>query len=288
MTDDTQLVAQVREQPDAQARAAVLGLDWDALRAARSRLLLGAWLISIGLALLAVAQPISALVESQLTTQTDWYARDFVILVIAGGVGAYCVRQLSMYVARRMAQSPLRNPDLRREVTVGTISQAVLFPLLTLAICFLGENDGAWLLGVGVAAPIVTILELRPLTHFPIFLAQNSAVAVPVYTRMRASSPLESLLGLRIRWVLVRHLGVSLFALGTSYLAAADGWLVVPVLVVGLILDFAGARLSLAGRPIGSSLVQLALGVVVSATAAILFVAPLLAHAATGAAGGTA
>ena len=284
---DTQLFTQVSELPDVQARAAALGMDWDALRAARSRLLLGAWLISIGLALLVLAQPVGALIVSELSTHEAWNPREFVVLIVAGGIGAYCVRLFSMAIARRVASSPLRAADLRREVTVGTISQAVLFPLLTLAVCFLGAGDNSWLLGVGVAAPVVTMLELRSVTHFPVFLAQNSAVVGPVYTRMRASSPLESLLGLRIRWIIVRHLGVSLFALGASYLVASDGWLVVPVVAVAVILDFAGARLSLGGRAVGSALVQLLLGVVVFGAGVVIYVAPFVAQMSSGSPGVT-
>jgi hypothetical protein len=285
MNDDAQLFAPVPEQPDVQARAAALGMDWDALRAARSRLLLGAWLISIGLAILVLAQPVGALIASELTTQKAWNSRDFLILIIGGGFGAYCARLFSMFVARQVASSPFKPADLRREVTMGTVSQAVLFPVLTLGACFLGSGESFWLLGVAVAAPVVTILELRPLTHFPVFLAQNSAVVGPVYARMRAFSPLESLLGLRVRWIVVRHLGVSLFALGTSYLVAANGWLVVPVVAVGVILDFAGARLSLAGRPVSSALVQLLLGVAVFGAAAIIYVALLVAHVSSAGAG---
>ncbi len=282
MTDDAQLFTEVRALPDVQARAAMLGLDWDALRAARSRLLLGAWLISIALALIALAQPAIALVGFLLASQEPWDARGFLIQILGGGVGGYVVRQLSMYIARRVALTPLRGPDLRREVTVATVVQAMAFPILTLAVCFLGSEADGWILGVAVVAPVVTVLELRPLTHFPIFLAQNSSVVGAVYTRMRAVSPLESLLGLRVRWLLVRHLGVSLFALGATSLVVTNGLFVFPVVAVAVVLDFAGARLTLSGRPVAASWVQLVLGVVVAGAATIIDVAALLAHASTG------
>jgi hypothetical protein len=274
--NDTELFTQVRELPEVQDRAAALGIDWDALRAARSRLLVGAWLISVGLALLVLAQPVGALIGSELSTHEAWNPRDFVVLVVAGGICAYFARLAAMFLARRLSSSPLRPADLRREVTVATVSQAALFPLLTLAACFLGTNDFSWLLGVAAAAPIATIVEIRPLTHFPIFLAQNSRFVEPVYTRMRAVSPLESLLGLRVRWILVRHLGASLFALGASYLVTTNGWLVIPVAAVAVILEFAAARLTLGQRPVRSALVQLLLGVVVFAAAAVIYLVPLL------------
>jgi hypothetical protein len=90
--NDTELFTQVRELPEVQDRAAALGIDWDALRAARSRLLVGAWLISIGLALLVLAQPVGALIVSELSTHEAWNPRDFVVLVVAGGISLAWLR----------------------------------------------------------------------------------------------------------------------------------------------------------------------------------------------------
>jgi hypothetical protein len=125
---DRDLGRRLSHQPSVEMRAKMLGLDWTTLTAARTRLLAGAWLISIAVALVAI---------------------------------------------------------------VSDLGHASL--LLTTVV-------------VAVAVAVVTsILALRSVSRLPVLIARNHASTAKRYSGLAKLSPSQSLLGYRVRWILVRH-----------------------------------------------------------------------------------
>jgi hypothetical protein len=123
---DRDLGRRLSHQPSVEMRAKMLGLDWTTLTAARTRLLAGAWLISIAVALVAI---------------------------------------------------------------VSDLGHASL--LLTTVV---------------VAVAVVTsILALRSVSRLPVLIARNHASTAKRYSGLAKLSPSQSLLGYRVRWILVRH-----------------------------------------------------------------------------------
>jgi hypothetical protein len=128
---DRDLGRRLSRQPRVEMRAKMLGLDWATLVAARTRLLVGGWLIS------AAAASIAILPE-------------------------------------------LGQPDTRAggpALTVIVVAVAVVF----------------------------SMMALRPVSRFPLMIERNDARTAVRYARLARLSPTRSLLGYRVRWILIRH-----------------------------------------------------------------------------------
>jgi hypothetical protein len=81
-----------------------------------------------------------------------------------------------------------------------------------------------WLASVViVAAVLVSTLSLRSVSRLPILIARNDPSTANTYRALAKLSPTQSLLGYRVRWILVRHAAatVSMVALAVLILR---GW----------------------------------------------------------------
>ena len=128
---DRDLCRRLSRQPSVEMRAKMLGMDWTTLKAARTRLLLGAWVISTAVAVLAVA----------------------------AGLGS------------------------TGHGHIGT----------SLGIAFI------------VVAAFASMIEVRSVSRLPVQIARNDPATADSYRALAKLSPMRSLLGYRVRWVLVRH-----------------------------------------------------------------------------------
>ena len=146
---DRDLGRRLSRQPSVEMRAKMLGMDWTTLLAARSRLLVGAWVISAAAAAVAIV-------------------------------------------------SDLGQPDA-------------------------GDGGPALTSVVVAVAVFASMMALRPVSRLPLLIARNHASTADRYRSLAQLSPAQSLLGYRVRWILLRHaitvsLSVSLVAL------MAHGW----------------------------------------------------------------
>ena len=123
---DRDLGRRLSRQPDVEIRAKLLGLDWTTLKASRTRLLVGAWIISSVLALTA----------------------------ILGDLG---------------------------QVSFGVTVVVVL-------VC-----------------AAASMLALRESSRLPVLIARNDPSTAGRYGVLARMSPRQSLLGYRVRWILLRH-----------------------------------------------------------------------------------
>ena len=146
---DRDLGRRLGRQPSVEMRAKMLGLDWTTLVAARSRLLAGAWMISLVAAIAAVA------------------------------------------------------PDLAQpETRHGG-------PALTIVV-------------VSIAV-FASMMALRSVSRLPLLIARNDVSTANRYRAAARLSPKQSLLGYRVRWILVRH-AITVGASVALVALMAQGW----------------------------------------------------------------
>jgi hypothetical protein len=129
---DRDLGRRLSRQPNVEMRAKMLGLDWTTLTAARGRPLVGAWTISLLVALAAIATDLG-------------------------------------------------------HTHLG----------LTAAVVFI--------------AVISSMLALRSVSRLPVQIARNDAATAAHYRVLARLSPSRSLLGYRVRFILIRHAAVTVF-----------------------------------------------------------------------------
>lgn len=146
---DRDLGRRLSRQPNVEMRAKMLGLDWTTLVAARSRLVVGSWLISAAVASVAVLS-------------------EFVLPASRHG-----------------------GPVL----TMVVVAIAVLF----------------------------CSLALRSVGGFPLMIARNDPATAARYRSLATLSPRQSLLGYRVRWILVRH-AITVCLSVTLVTLMARGW----------------------------------------------------------------
>jgi hypothetical protein len=135
---DRDLGRRLSRQPSVEIRAKMLGLDWTTLRAARTRLLVGAWVISAAIAALAVAAGLGSTGHGHIATR----------------LGAALV----------------------------------------------------------VAAAFASMFALRSVSRLPVQIARNASATADSYRALAKLSPKRSLLGYRVRWILVRHAATAVSA----------------------------------------------------------------------------
>jgi hypothetical protein len=63
-----------------------------------------------------------------------------------------------------------------------------------------------------VAAALAPLAALRSISRFPVQIARNDPSTATSYRALAKLSPTRSLLGYRVRWILVRHTATSLSA----------------------------------------------------------------------------
>jgi hypothetical protein len=148
-TPDRDLGRRLSREPSVDMRAKMLGMDWTTLRAARARLLAGAWLISAAAATIAIVPELS-------------------------------------------------QPETR---------------------------DGGPALTVVVVAIAVfgSMMALRGVSSLPMLIARNDARTADRYRVAAALSPTHSLLGYRVRFLLVRH-AITVSASVAIVALMARGW----------------------------------------------------------------
>jgi hypothetical protein len=148
-TPDRDLGRRLGRQPSVEMRAKMLGMDWTTLTAARTRLLIGAWIISASAATIAIA------------------------------------------------------PDLGQPET---------------------RNGGPVLTMVAVAIAVTfSMLALRSVSRLPLLIARNDVRTADRYRAAATISPSMSLLGYRVRWILVRH-AITVGASVALVALMAHGW----------------------------------------------------------------
>ena len=146
---DRDLGRRLSRQPDVEMRAKMLGLDWTTLAAARTRLRVGAWLISTAAASAAI------------------------------------VSDLSLPASRHGS------------------------PMLTLVVVAIA----VW----------ACMLGLRSVSGFPLMISRNDPSTAARYRSLATLSPTQSLLGYRVRWILVRH-AITVSVSVTLVTLMARGW----------------------------------------------------------------
>jgi hypothetical protein len=148
-TPDRDLGRRLGRQPSVEMRAKMLGMDWTTLRAARTRLLVGAWLISAAAAAIAIAP--------------------------------------------ELGHSETRHGG--PVLTVVVVAVAVLF----------------------------SMLGLRSVSRLPLLIARNDPRTADRYRAAARLSPSLTLLGYRVRLILVRHT-ITVGASVAIVALMAQGW----------------------------------------------------------------
>ena len=86
-------------------------------------------------------------------------------------------------------------------------------------------RNGGPLLSIVVVAIAVfaSMMALRSVSRFPLLIARNDVSTANRYRALATLSPSQSLLGYRVRWILVRH-AITVGASVTLVALMAQGW----------------------------------------------------------------
>ncbi len=179
---DRELAHRFTMETDARSRARLLGMDWDALRAARRRLVIGAWIISGGLAF-AILLPTLLLQTSGASIDGVRDARFYVLTVALGAIAAYFVRLIAMAVAVRIVHDPKKHGTYEQHRLVEPAVQALWFALLT-AVALLFSVGRFESLGLVAFAGVATMLPLRGISRLPVLIERNYVSTVPVFLEL--------------------------------------------------------------------------------------------------------
>jgi len=244
---DRDLARRFSREPDVRARARLLGMDWTALKAARLRLVVGSWLVSGGVAL-AILLPTLGVEASGSFVDGVRDPRYYVLMITLGGVLAYFARLFAGGIARRIVRDPRK---------LGTWEQHRLVEPAMEALWFAGFTGAALLfsistfedLGLVAGGAIASMLVLRPVSRFPVLIERNYLSAVPTFLELARLAPRESLLGYRVRWLLLDHAAVSVGAAGLTLITLEHWWLIIPAAALLAVFGVVAARASLNRHP---------------------------------------
>jgi hypothetical protein len=101
-----------------------------------------------------------------------------------------------------------------------TISAAVALVAITWRLGSTG-HAGPWLASaLFVAAALTPMLALRSVSRLPLQIAHNDPSTAESYRALAKLSPSQSLLGYRVRWILLRHAATTVWAVAIVTLIA--------------------------------------------------------------------
>lgn len=268
-----ELARRFGRQPTAQARARLIGIDWEALKAAKFRLLVGAWIISGGLALAILAPTLGVEISGKVIAGVR-DARFYILMVALGGILAYFLRLLALAFARRIVRDPRKLGTWEQHRLVEPAVEALWFAGLTGAVLFFSIG-GFEQLGIAGFAAVASMLSFRPVSRLTVLIERNYVSAVPTFLELAKIDPRESLLGYRVRWMLVDHASVSVSGVALTLVTLEHWWLLIPAAALLAVFGTVAARASLNHHPRLASCIRLATAVALAVAAAQF----LLTHA---------
>jgi hypothetical protein len=244
---DRELARRFSRVPAARGRALLLGLDWDAVRSARRRLLIGAWIISGGIAL-AILVPTLAMQLSRTPTHGVLDVRYYILTVALGGICAYFARMLSIAIARRIVRDPEKHGTFEQHRMVEPAVEALWFSGF-IGAGLLFSIDPFEDLGLIACSALAAMLSLRSVSRLPVLIQRAYVTAVPTFLEFAKQNPRESLLGYRVKWLLLNHLAITVAAVSLPLVTLEYWWLIIPAALVLAVFGTVAARASLNGHP---------------------------------------
>jgi hypothetical protein len=266
------LADQFRAEPDVRKRATMLGVNWDGLRTARSRLLVGAWLIAIVVGVVPLIQPVLTLETYANQEGAHWSFAPYLLPLALGFWLAFFPRQISILIARSVATSPLREWGWQKRAYVAQTLNAAAFPVLVLVLSLLILNPESRL-GMISMAPFAALAQLRPVTVLPLLIARGLPSSIGLVQASRKLPVLASLLGYRVRWIVADYCALAVSAASVTVLALLNGWLVIPVALFTAGVGVASLALVIHNRPRIAVVIALAAALLL-AVLAVLFTWP--------------
>jgi hypothetical protein len=263
---DLELARRFSRVPAARGRALLLGLDWDAIRAARRRLLIGAWTISGTLAL-AILVPAFVLQVSNAQRDGLTDLRYAILSVTLGGICAYFARLLSGAITRRIVRDPEKHGTWEQHRMVEPAIEALWFAGLTGAVLLFSFGRFEQLGLVGCSA-LAAMISLRSVSRLPVLIQRAYVTTVPTFLDFAKRAPGESLLGYRVKWLVLDHLAVTVCAVSLPLVTLEYWWLIIPAALVLAVFGTVAARASLNGHPRLSVSVRLVAAAMLSSAAA--------------------
>lgn len=265
---DRELARRFSRLPSSRGRALLLGLNWDALLAARRRLVFGAWAIS---GVLAAAILFPSLIQQLKGTPTHGVVdvRFYILSVALGGICAYFARLLAITIARRIVRDPSKQGTWEQHWMVEPAVEALWFSgLVGVALIFtVGRFED---LGIIAGSAAAAMLSLRSVSRLPVLIQRSYVTTVPTFLELAKLSPSESLLGYRSRWLLLNHFALTVSAISLPLVALEDWWLIIPAALVLAVFGTVAARATLNGHPRLSVSIRLVAAAML-ATAAVQF-----------------
>lgn len=266
---DLELARRFSRVPSSRGRALLLGLNWDALLAARRRLVIWACAIS---GALAVAILVPTLFGQLNGTPVHGVVdvRFYILSVALGGICAYFARLLAGVIARRFVRDPAKQGTWEQHWMVEPAVESLWFCGLIGAVLFftIGRFED---LGLVAGCAVAALLPLRSVSRLPVLIQRGFVSTVPTFLELAKLSPSESLLGYRVRWLVLNHFAVTVGAVSLPFVALEDWWLIIPAAGVLAVFGTVAARATLNGHARLSVTIRLVAAAML-ASAAVQFV----------------
>ena len=259
-TADQGLVAAVRAAPTPQARAVLLGVDYDALVRTRRRLVLqaAAVLCLIGITVLLVAANPSGR-RGHLAADAYFAGAG---ITVGLSLAAFVIAQLAAAVL--MGRLAMRTVEV---VFVGVYSLASLTALFA-AVDLAGA--GSMMMGVLIGAVLSPVFAIIGVAYLPAVIRSNHLRVVEVVRAQQAMPAWQTLLGNQTRWLVAPLAIASVGNVAAVFVFVQAGTAFVPVAIVTVTVDMIAVVVGRTGRPGAWVSIQAASAVIVIVLAVVL------------------
>jgi len=259
-TADYDLVAAVREAPTPQARAALLGVDYDALVRTRRRFGLQS------AAALGVIGITVALVATNPSGRRVHLAAD----AYFAGAGITVGLALAAFVLAQLAAAVLMRRLASRTAEVVFVGLYSLASLTALFISVILAGAGSMMTGVLIGAVISPVFATIGVAYLPAVIRSNNLRVVEVVQAQQAMPPWQTLLGHESRWMVAALAIASVSNVAAVLVFVQAGAAFLPVAVVAVTADMLAVLAGRTGRPVGWLAIQAATAVIVIVLASVV------------------
>jgi len=256
---DPQLPAALAAEPDAHARAALLGADLDALEGTRRRLTRAAWIAMI-VPVVAIAAVWAAIADP------PW---EQLLFLLGGVVGAVFVEATALVLASALFGRFADSASLGRRAALGLAMTLIPLAFLGAATAAVRENPLALLFGIACGAIATAILVTSGAGQLPLLIRANHRKLVTAARQADQLPPWLTVRGGRIGVIVVEMVAWEAMTIGIVVLAWNHQFLAVPALVIAAVGSLGATYFAHRGNRQGYLVVTIAAAALVLATAII-------------------
>jgi hypothetical protein len=236
-------VAQLYAATEPGERGRLLDLDFERLTSASRRFSVGIFVVAAVVATTVLYPVVSAL--APYVVLGAWDPRQLVVSVAIGGVLIHLITTVASKLVRGVVlRLPPRLVFSRRLYTAAVLRVVVVCVLVFL----MGWVSQPAALGMIAGAGLAALSETADERNLPRTLVTDPHTALHVVEVLRRFAAQESVLGYRVRWMLVEAASSSILLASATALLRDSAWSLIPAVAVLSLASVLPLALSLRGR----------------------------------------